>query len=191
MQLRNKTTRTKKAAAPVNAPESAILAHVPAIVPGAPTASALDSAPATPESAAPVKPSAADSRAAYIADAATAKAIFAALDSAISIPIKPGAFKPKALNPKAYDLSPRGAAAIYCAVAASGKPLADGETYARRFTIGGISYVIENGAFSDFIGTAYTVDSANGLGRESFTLLPGAVAAIRGKLGAKISAFKL
>ena len=144
--------------------------------------------------AAPVaesKPSAADKRAAYVADAATAKAIFSALSSAVSIPVKPGAFKAKPLNPKAYSLSERGAAALYVAVAASGKPFADGETYPRSFKIGGVSYTIENGAFSDFIGTAYSVDSAGGLGNESFTLLPGAVAATRAKLGAKIAAFKL
>lgn len=151
-----------------------------------------------PESVAPVaapateaKPSAADKRAAYVADAQAAKAIYSSLSGAVSIPVKPGAFKAKPLNPKAYSLSERGAAAIYVAVAASGKAFADGETYSRSFKIGAVPYTIENGAFSDFIGTAYTVDSAGGLGNESFTLLPGAVAAIRAKLGAKIAAFKL
>lgn len=151
-----------------------------------------------PESVAPVaapvteaKPTAADKRAAYVADAQAAKAIYSSLSGAVSIPVKPGAFKAKPLNPKAYSLSERGAAAVYVAVAASGKPFADGETYSRSFRIGAVSYTIENGAFSDFIGTVYTVDSAGGLGGESFTLLPGAVAAIRSKLGAKIAAFKL
>lgn len=144
------------------------------------------------ESPKAAKATAADRRAQYVVDATAAKAIFATLSAAVSVPVKPAnGFKAKPLNPKAYSLTERGAAAILCAVAASGKPLSDGETYLRRFNIGAVPYVIENGAFSDFIGTAYSIDSTGGLGNESFTLLPGAVAAIRGKLGAKISAFQI
>ena len=144
MQLKAKKARNVKAAAPVA--ENLL----PAIVPGAPVASLLPAPPAEiilPESApvAESKPTAADKRAAYIADYAQAKAIFAALSGAVSIPVKPGAFKAKPLNPKAYSLTERGAAAIYVAVAASGKAFADRETYARAFTIGGTSYTIDRG----------------------------------------------
>lgn len=176
------------------APKAASLDSVaPAAILPAPPAEIIlpESVAATVAPVAESKPNAADKRAAYVADSVAAKAIFASLSGSISIPIKPGAFKAIPLNPKAYSLSERGAAAIYVAVAASGKAFADGGTYARRFTIGATSYTIENGAFSDFIGTAYTIDSTGGLGNESFTLLPGTVAAIRAKLGAKISAFKL
>jgi len=154
---------------------------------------ALPPAPeaAAPTTEAPAKPSAADKRAEYAATAEAAKAIFRALDSAISVPIKPGAFKAKPLTAKAYSLTERGAAAIYIAVAASGKPFTDGGTYGRRFNIGNTPYTIENGAFSDFIGSAYTVDSTPGLGAETFTLNTGAAAAIRSKLGNKIAAFTL
>lgn len=169
-----------KAAAKAKTAKAAIVAETAVIESPAPVAPVAEA-----------KPNAADKRAAYVADAATAKAIFAALSNAVSIPVKPGAFKAKPLNPKAYSLSERGAAAIYVAIAASGKAFADGETYSRSFRIGAVPYCIENGAFSDFIGTAYSVDSNGGLGNESFTLLPGAVAAIRAKLGAKIAAFKL
>lgn len=178
------------------AAKAAIVAETPVAAvetPVAPVAENLPEsvAPVAPAVETPAKPNAADKRAAYVADAQAAKAIFASLSNAVSIPVKPGAFKAKPLNPKAYSLSERGAAAIYVAIAASGKAFADGETYSRAFKIGAVPYCIENGAFSDFIGTAYSVDSTGGLGNESFTLLPGAVAAIRSKLGAKIAAFKL
>lgn len=175
----------------VKATESAIITDAPVT---APVENLPESVAPVTETPAPVtesKPSAADKRAAYVADAQAAKAIYRALADAVSIPVKPGAFKAKPLNPKAYSLTERGAAAVYVAIAASGKPFSDGETYSRSFTIGAVSYTIENGAFSDFIGTAYTVDSGAGLGNESFTLLPGAESAIRAKLGAKIAAFKL
>lgn len=175
-----------KAKAAKTAPETAAILPAPPAEITLPE-SALAPAPAVTES----KPTAADKHAAYVADAQAAKAIYATLSGAVSIPVKPGAFKAKPLNPKAYSLSERGAAAIYVAVAASGKAFADGETYARSFRIGSVPYCIENGAFSDFIGTVYSVDSTGGLGNESFTLLPGAEAAIRAKLGAKIAAFKL
>ena len=185
--VKAKSRPAKAKAAPNAAP--ATESTLPAVIPGAPVASELpaNAAPATES-----KPSAADKRAAYVAESATAKAVFSTLAASVSIPVKPASgFKAKPLSPKAYNLTERGAAAIYCAVAASGKPFADGETYSRRFNIGGVPYLIENGAFSDFIGTAYTVDSTGGNGGESFTLLPGAVAAIRSKLGAKIAAFKI
>lgn len=136
------------------------------------------------------KPSAADKRAEYIETATTAATLIAMLSaSTVSVPVKPATFKAQPLNAKARDLTERGAAALFFAIAASGKPLADGGTYARTFNLGAKSYRIENGAFSDFAGRVYSVAPGNGLGDESFTLNAGASKRIAELLGANAKAF--
>lgn len=151
---------------------------------------APEAATAAPTVTAPAKPTAADKRAEYIETSNRAAALIAMLSaSTVSVPVKPATFKAQPLNAKARDLSERGAAALFFAIAASGKPLADGGTYARTFNLAGKAYRIENGAFSDFAGRVYTVQPGNGLGDESFTLQPGASKRIAELLGANAKAF--
>lgn len=163
------------------------------------TQAKIKSKPAKPAKPAPilagqplesVQPASADKRAAYLADYQSAKMLYAILvaDSttdAADCPIKPAAYKAAQLPllPKAHAASLRGAACIYAAIACQALCLADGTTYSRRFTIGHVNCVIERGCASDFIGTLYTSDATRGNGNESFTLLPGATAAIESALG--------
>ena len=191
MQLKSatKAKATKAtAAAIVTAPDTAAIADMPAaIAPVAP----VESAPVAVAPVADSKPTAADKRAAYIADYAQAKAVYAILNpGSASCPVKPAnGFKAKALNPKAYALSARGAASLYLAILCSGLPLSDGTTYPRRYTMRGGAYIAENGCLSDFDGTAYSVDTTPGIGYETFTLRTGAKAAIESLLGqAKLAA---
>ena len=195
MQLKSATkAKAAKAqtAAIVTAPENAPIADMPPaiIAPVADTAPA-ESAPVAVAPVADSKPTAADKRAAYIADYAQAKAVYAILNpGSASCPVKPAnGFKAKALNPKAYALSARGAASLYLAILCSGLPLADGTTYPRRYTMRGGAYIAENGCLSDFAGTAYNVDTTPGIGYETFTLRAGAKAAIESLIGqAKLAA---
>lgn len=185
MQLNTKARATKAKARESVAPA--------AILPAPPAEIILPESVTATTEAKPAKPSAADKRAEYISDYATAKAVYAILNpGSASCPVKPAIlFKAKPLNPKAYTLSPRGAASIYLAVLCSGKPLADGTTYPRRYIMQSREYIAENGCLSDFDGTAYTVDTTPGIGFETFTLRPGATAAIESLLGqAKLAAVR-
>ena len=178
MQTKTKSARKSRAtkAIPASVESLAPLAsHLAPAILAAPIAEKPETETANP----------ADKRAQYIEQANAARALFNKLaESVRSIPIKPAnGFKAKPLNPKNYELSIRGAAAIAIACAANGG-LRDNATFPRRFYIGAVPYIIENGAFSDFIGTAYNIANGDGLGAETFTLLPGSSAAIRSKLGA-------
>lgn len=88
------------------------------------------------------------------AERKTAADIFAQLSDAVSIPVKTVSAYRKtykaAVAPHAIGRgpSPRQAAALYVALAASGAKLADGATFPRNFTMRGIAYTIENGVLS-------------------------------------------
>lgn len=128
--------------------------------------------------------------AAITAERNTAATVFAKLSDAISVPIKPKrAFAYRADVPPhsiGRKPSPRQAAAIAVAVAASGKPLADGLAVPRVFTMRGATYAVENGALADmqrsgladYCGKTETITVRNS-------------AELRSQLGKKLSGFKL
>lgn len=129
----------------------------PAIIPATVT-----EAPATPEAVAAANPR------------AIASALYRAFSDSASIPVKPVAgFKAyrAALGVlRCGNVTPRNAAAIVIALAASGKrfPAAGAEavTFGRRFKIGATDYCIENGAATDAVSAgAASYDSAT----EAFT----------------------
>lgn len=121
----------------------------------------------------------------------TAADVFAQLSGAISIPIKTVAayrntysanVAPHAIGRKP---SPRQAAALYVALAASGKALADGVTMPRTFTLRGASYCVENGVLSSALSAGLaTYDSA------SETIKITNANEIKSQLGKAIAGFK-
>jgi len=126
------------------------------------------------------------------AERANATAILAKLCDAVSNPVKSVAAYGKTYNanvqPHAIGRgpSPRQAAALYIALAASGKALADGATMPRKFSIGGVSYCIENGVLSSALSAKLaTYDSA------SETIKISNANEIRSQLGKAIAGFKL
>lgn len=119
-----------------------------------------------------------------------AAAIFAVLSDAVSIPVKSTrAFKlNRDLQPHAIGRkpSPRQAAAIVIALAASKQRIENGATFARTFTMRGESYAIENGAASDFLKSGLATYHRD---TESFTVIDAAN--IRAQLGKALSGFNI
>lgn len=128
--------------------------------------------------------------AALAAERNTAAEIFAKLSAAVSIPIKPKrAFAYRADVPPhsvGRKPSPRQAAALAVAVAASGKPLADGLAVPRVFTMRGATYAVENGALADMQRSGLAAYNA-----ATETITVANAAEIRSQLGKKLSGFKL
>jgi len=126
------------------------------------------------------------------AERASATVILAKLCDAVSNPVKSYAAYSKTYKaqcaPHAIGRgpSPRQAAALYIALAASGKSLADNVTMPRKFTIGGTSYCIENGVLSSALSAGLaTYDSA------SETIKISNANEIKSQLGKAITGFKL
>jgi len=123
---------------------------------------------------------------------ATAKAVYMQLSSAVSVPVKPfDAFrKTYKTDVSAHAIgrkpSPRQAAALAVALAASGKKLANGVTFPRKFEMRGNIYAIENGALSDALASGLAKYDAK---RETVTI-PNA-AELSSQLGAALGKFKL
>lgn len=133
--------------------------------------------------AVPAKPDAAAKAVAIAAAKAAAAAAIHARDAGrISIPVKAAAgFKAYRRDPGNNPKKPtvRQAACIAVALAASGKPLSDGETFPRRFNLSGEAVCVENGCAADMRGVLADYDATT----ETFTLRPGASAEIAGLIG--------
>jgi hypothetical protein len=143
------------------------------------------------EAAKPNKAEAAKAEAAAIkAERADAATVFAKLSEAVSIPIKPKrAFAYRAdVPPHSVGRKPsaRQAAALAVAAAATGKPLADGLTMPRVFTMRGATYAIENGCLADMQRSGLASYDA-----ETETVTLRNAAELRSQLGKKLSGFKL
>lgn len=123
---------------------------------------------------------------------ATAIALFAAMlkRPGPSNPVKPvSAFKParvvRAVPTGAPDPTERAAAAVAIAFAQNNVPLADGSAASRFFTVDNAEYCIENGVLGRaIVGGLITV---SGDRSETIKLRPGAVKAIREKIGSSAS----
>lgn len=102
------------------------------------------------------------------AERVAAADVFGKLSEAVSVPVKPlSSFKRTykrdvTAHAVGRKPSPRQAAALYVALAASGTKLADNAKFPRKFEMRGAQYAIENGALSDAIASglaAYDSDS--------------------------------
>jgi len=123
---------------------------------------------------------------------ATANAVFGQLAANVSVPVKPltAYRKTYKADVKAHAIArrptPRQAAAIAVAQAASGKQLRDKATFARKFDMRGATYAIENGVLSDAIASGIvTYDAAN----ETVTIANAAE--IKSQLGSALGSLKL
>lgn len=153
--------------------------------------------PAPIKAAAPAKPAVKKPDAAALAAELAsqrkhANAVFAKLNSAVSVPVKPfAAFKRTyKADVQAHAIgrkpSARQAAALAVALTASGKQLRDNVSFPRKFTMQNDEYAIENGALSSAISAGLaTYDSAT----ETVTIVKAAE--IKSQLGAALGSFKL
>lgn len=171
---------------PGNATETVLLGDA---VPVNVTIAEAPEAPTTEAPAANVQPEPEADPAGAIAEAKRLAriAIHARDAGRVSIPVKSAlAFKrdykrDPGSNPKRPTV--RQAAMLAVACHAAGQPLADGATFSRRFKLDGRDVLAENGCTADLRGVLADYNPAT----ETFTLRTGAVAAIRGLLGALAS----
>jgi hypothetical protein len=155
-----------------------------------------NAAPVTPVTEAPATEAEApfDHNAARIA----AAAVFAQLSQAVSIPVKAATTYRRTYQAargagRVSRVTDRQAAALAVAIVASGNKLpasgsTESATFSRRFNIGAVAYVIENGCTSDILGSGLATYSAE---REAFTVNAKQAQAMREALGNKLAGFAL